>query len=351
MRQVIIGSVIVGLVLMVISTGGVAALDQKPVVRAVLFWMDSCPHCHYVIDNVLPPLKEKYGDQLEILMIEVTDEEKWNVLEQTAAALGVPGPYGVPFLVIGDRVLIGSAEIPAQLPGLIEKHLAAGGVNYPRLEALAKFLPTPVPIASTNAQAETAQPRSSGLTLATAILLGMVVALVYTVVVVARGPQGVSSRRLPTWSEFATPLLAVAGLGVALYLSYVELQAVPAVCGPVGDCNAVQSSPYAKLFGILPVGVLGAGGYLAILAAWLWGRFRSDQLAAYAPLALFGMALFGTLFSAYLTYIEVFVLRAVCIWCLTSAVIVTLVMLLSLGPALARVGEEEVPAGQGSATP
>ena len=130
------------------------------------------------------------------------------------------------------------------------------------------------------------------------------------------------------------PVLALVGLGVALYLAYVETQAVPAVCGPVGDCNAVQRSPYARLFGVLPIGVLGTVGYLVILAAWLWGRLRSDRLAAYMPLILFSMSLFGVLFSVYLTYLEPFVIRAVCVWCLTSAVIVTLLMLFSASPAL-----------------
>ena len=59
-----------------------------------------------------------------------------------------------------------------------------------------------------------------------------------------------------------------------------------------------------------------------------------DELAGYAPRALFGVTLFGVLFSLYLTILEPFVIRAVCAWCLTSAVLVTLLMLLSLRPAL-----------------
>jgi uncharacterized membrane protein len=98
----------------------------------------------------------------------------------------------------------------------------------------------------------------------------------------------------------------------------------------VGDCNTVQSSPYAKLFGLIPIGLVGAVGYIAILVAWLWRRFRNDKLSNIAGPIMFGMALFGTLFSVYLTYLELFVIHAVCIWCLTSAVIITALMLLSL---------------------
>jgi uncharacterized membrane protein len=103
----------------------------------------------------------------------------------------------------------------------------------------------------------------------------------------------------------------------------------------------VQTSSYAKLFGVLPVGVLGLIGYVAILAAWLWGRFRSDRLADYAPLGVLGMTAFGVLFSVYLTYLELFVIYAVCMWCLASAVIMTLLMLLATPEAIASFAAED----------
>jgi len=364
---------------------------ERPVVRAVLFWMSTCPHCHEVIENVLPPLQEKYGDQLEILLIEVTSEREWNWLVQVGESFGIPEEsLGVPFLVIGDRALLGSLQIPTELPGLIEKHLAAGGVDYPDVPGLAEALPTatpepeicspatpctdeasPAPTATATHQPQataTATPqatpspvaqlaqlieddppgvapdppaRPNGFGLAIGIMVGMAAALLYAGVTLARGPQGNPSVHVPAWLNLAIPILSLAGLGVAGYLAYIETKAVEAVCGPVGDCNAVQSSPYAKLFGVLPVGVLGVIGYVLILAAWLWGRLRSDRLADYAPLALFGITVFGVLFSLYLTYLEPFVIRAVCAWCLTSAVIITLLMLLSLKPTLRAVEVRE----------
>jgi uncharacterized membrane protein len=196
-----------------------------------------------------------------------------------------------------------------------------------------------------------AAPQSNGFALALVIMAGMVAALVYTAVAIVRSSQDGPVDPPASWQRWLVPLLALAGLGVAGYLAYVETRQVAAVCGPVGDCNSVQSSPYARLFGFLPVGVLGALGYLAILAAWLYCRRRSDRLpettggrlARYAPVAVFGMALFGVLFSLYLTYLEPFVIGAVCVWCLTSAVIMTLLLVLSSRPALAALagsGEE-----------
>jgi uncharacterized membrane protein len=337
-----------------------------------MFWMDSCPHCHYVLDEVLPPLQEKYGHQLDIVLIEVTSEKEWNWLVETGASFGLPEDrLGVPFMVIGDDVLMGSEQIPKFLPLLIEQHLAAGGIDYPQVAGLAEALPpaaiaddpavcapatpcadedtnqtqdiaVPEPVAQVSAEEPPAAvpaappvvaPYSDGFGLAIAIMGGMVLALAYSGIAVGRGFSHVSSRRLPVWLDLAIPVLTVVGMGVASYLSYVETQAVAAVCGPVGDCNAVQSSPYATLFGVLPVGVLGLIGYVAILAAWGgWWRFGTGRLASYAPLAMFGMALVGVLFSLYLTYLEPFIIGAVCIWCLTSAAIITMLMLLSLGP-------------------
>jgi uncharacterized membrane protein len=91
---------------------------------------------------------------------------------------------------------------------------------------------------------------------------------------------------------------------------------------------------------VLPVGVLGAIGYLGILGALWWGRRKTGARAFYAPLAAFGLALFGVLFSLYLTYLEPFVIGAVCAWCLTSAVIITLLMLASLRPALVALSHQ-----------
>jgi uncharacterized membrane protein len=138
---------------------------------------------------------------------------------------------------------------------------------------------------------------------------------------------------LPAWRAWAVLVLAVVGLGVAAYLSYVEVSQVKAFCGPVGDCNAVQQSTYARLFNIIPIGVLGLAGYALIVVAWLTGRLAGGRTAERAALALFGLTALGTLFSIYLTFLEPFVIGATCAWCLTSAIIMTALLRLSAAPA------------------
>lgn len=314
-----------------------AQSQEQPTVHAVMFWTEGCGHCAWVKENVLPPLAVQYGDQWQLNLIELTNAEEFDHLFDLGAALGIPREtIGVPFLLIGDAVLIGSDQIPAELPGLIERHLVAGGVGWPQAPGLEWFLPelaaavpaaTAVPLFTPE---NATQPARDGFLLAVMILIGMVLALGYTVVRLWQARQGQVKNQPPAWVQTALPILAVIGLGVAAYLAYVETQAVAAVCGPVGDCNAVQTSEYAYLFGI-PIGVLGVLGYVAILTAWVWGKWQGDKRAA---LALLAMSAFGVLFSIYLTYLEPFVIGAVCAWCLTSAVVMTLLLVASVETAV-----------------
>jgi uncharacterized membrane protein len=107
-------------------------------------------------------------------------------------------------------------------------------------------------------------------------------------------------------------VLAAAGLLISAYLSWVHFVGVDPVCvGGSGGCETVQSSRYATVLGV-PVAVLGIIGYAGLL---LSAAMRSE-VGVYLG---FLFALVGTLFSAYLTYLEIFVIHAICQWCVASA--------------------------------
>ena len=128
--------------------------------------------------------------------------------------------------------------------------------------------------------------------------------------------------------------LAIAGVVVAGYLSWVALdEDQEAVCAGVGDCDTVQSSEFSEIAGV-PIAVLGLGMYLALLALiaarrW-WRALRGGEAPQGLASLTFALALGGTLYSAYLTWLELFEIEAICVWCVGSAVIVTLLMLLSV---------------------
>lgn len=118
--------------------------------------------------------------------------------------------------------------------------------------------------------------------------------------------------------------LNILGLAIASYLSWTHLAAAPIICTPGGGCDAVNKSSYAYFppdWGI-PVAFIGLAGYIGMLALWLW-RWRNPTLAGKLDMALFIATLVGFIFSGYLTAMELFVIHAVCWWCVASAIVVT----------------------------
>lgn len=209
--------------------------DPKPIVHAVMFWMDGCPHCEEVIQNVLPPLREKYDAQFELLMIEVVTTQDIDTLYRVAASYNIPKEQtGVPFLIIGDQVLVGSDQVSNQLSGMIEYHLAQGGVDPPSNPVLAGLLPQTSPVSSpTSEQPAVTEPyipedpaplaaehmQSNGFTLAVIIMVGMVIVLLCSIISFAVG----KTFFLPARIDWLIPTLIFIGISIAGYLSYVGL--------------------------------------------------------------------------------------------------------------------------------
>lgn len=115
-------------------------------------------------------------------------------------------------------------------------------------------------------------------------------------------------------------VLALAGMGIAGYLTYVHYAELSPVC-TTGGCERVQQSRYAKLAGV-PVPLIGLIGYVAIFASLL---VRGEL----ARLATAFMAIGGFAFSVYLTYLELFEIDAICQWCVASAVVMTLIAIVA----------------------
>ncbi len=114
--------------------------------------------------------------------------------------------------------------------------------------------------------------------------------------------------------------LAVIGLGVASYLTYVHYAGLKPVCTAGQSCIKVQTSQWARLAGV-PVALIGLLGYVAILTSLLAPDREEMRLAT------LGLALIGFGFSAYLTYRELFSIHAICEWCASSAVILALLLI------------------------
>ena len=138
-----------------------------------------------------------------------------------------------------------------------------------------------------------------------------------------------------TGLRIALGVVAVAGLGVAGYLTAVRASGEDPACVIGGGCHTVQNSEYSELAGI-PVAVLGLLAYAALLAAALLPGPLGRTLGLFT-------AVVGVGFSAYLTYLELFVIDAICAWCVASAILIVIALVVTI--LRARAGER--PSGEG----
>jgi uncharacterized membrane protein len=139
----------------------------------------------------------------------------------------------------------------------------------------------------------------------------------------------VDGTEAPPTNRMAIAVMALIGLFVALYLvAHAFGWTGSLMCG-VGDCERVQQSPYARI-GPVPVALIGAVGYLVMFAVAFFGiQPAGRESRAVSGLLLAGGAA-GFIFSLYLTYLEGAVIHAWCQWCVTSAILMTLIFLASL---------------------
>jgi uncharacterized membrane protein len=114
--------------------------------------------------------------------------------------------------------------------------------------------------------------------------------------------------------RLAAALVALAGIGVAGYLTWTHYAGDTASCPIGGSCEEVQESEYAEFLGV-PVSLLGLLAYTALLGLVAWD-------APAARLAAAAIALVGLLFSGYLLVVQLFVIDAVCVWCLANDVLI-----------------------------
>jgi uncharacterized membrane protein len=124
-------------------------------------------------------------------------------------------------------------------------------------------------------------------------------------------------------------LLAMGGVVLAIYLSLYKLGMITELTCAVGSCETVQLSEWATFLG-LPVAVWGVGAYLAVLALALIGLQPPFAESRAISWLLVGLNAWNVLFSGWLTYLELYVIDAICMWCVVSAVLMLVIFVLSL---------------------
>ena len=131
------------------------------------------------------------------------------------------------------------------------------------------------------------------------------------------------------WLYKASVILVAIGILVSIYMTIYKLVENNVMCLGSGDCSTVNSSKFSETFGGIPVALVGVGGYAAILALHLLEN-RNTLMRPNGTLFIFGLSLTGFLFTLYLVYVEIAILKALCPFCVTSQVAMTLIFIISV---------------------
>jgi uncharacterized membrane protein len=130
------------------------------------------------------------------------------------------------------------------------------------------------------------------------------------------------------WLYRISVALAILGLAVSIYMTVYKVTSNNAMCFGSGDCSTVNSSRYAEVNGI-PVAVFGVIGYLAILVVHYFEN-RNGFFKQNSTLMIFGMALTGFLFTVWLIYVEIALLKALCPFRVTSQIAMTIIFIIAV---------------------
>jgi len=124
-------------------------------------------------------------------------------------------------------------------------------------------------------------------------------------------------------------LLAVVGICIALYLTLYKVGVIGVLSCSLGSCETVNTSKWSTLLGI-PVAAWGLGAYIALLLLAMIGSGEAREASVPISRLIVALAGWSVLFSAFLTYQELFVIHAICVWCLSNAVLWVVILALSV---------------------
>ena len=127
----------------------------------------------------------------------------------------------------------------------------------------------------------------------------------------------------------ALAFLAVVGILIALYLTLYKMGVIGVLSCSIGSCETVNTSKWSMLFGI-PIAEWGLAAYLALFGLAIAGSAEAREQSVTIARLLVALAGWSLLFSAWLTYLELFVIHAICIWCVTSALLWVVIFAVSV---------------------
>ena len=321
-----------------------------PNLAGILFFKTDCVECLEVINEIIPTALDNSSSDRSILAVNNSLPDGGQLFLEFLMTRKIPPNATLPIFITQNEIWSGKEEISRNLNNLLRsQHDFFPPDHFPSKNLVANLLsPNPNQRYSTAFLiTKNTRPKQQnwldyfysnyqkdpvGNGTAVIVLLGMIFSLAYIFKLFISRPAD-SQFALPS----LYPVLCLIAMGIAIYLFMSGLMESELSCGPVGECNTVQQSKYAKLFGIIPVSLLGMFAYAACIVFWLAARFDVWSQKKLFVVSAWACSVIAVCFFVYLTFLEPFVIGATCIWCVTSATITTITALVATKPALAAI--------------
>lgn len=293
-------------------------------VNVVLFWSPTCPHCHDVIENILPPIQERFKNKLLITYIMLYKESQAEPFYNLASEYGVKkSDVGVPFMIIGNKVLIGTDEIEKDMPNMIQDGIKRGGVPFPEKVLHSEFSKYIDVRAIENKNSE-------GKPYAIFTVIFLLIVALYSLLSLKFKSLIRYVNFFKVIRGYLIPMVIVMGFLISIYLFYLETTGSSGVCIIFSGCDTVQKSSFSHIFGVIPVAALEIFAYCVFFALWVYAyKLNKDKVFHFdSKMVLFWISFMAVIVAICLTTLEIFIINAACVYCIISSIIIGLLLIL-----------------------
>ncbi|AWB10896.1 putative membrane protein [Thermodesulfobium acidiphilum] len=241
-----------------------------------------------------------------------------------AAEYGIKkSDVGVPFMIIGNRVLIGTDEIKKDLPDLIQDGINHGGIPFPERvlhSEFSKYVDINI-IENEN---------SEGKPFAIFTFFFLVIVSSYSILTFKFKNLTKYAIFLKYIKKFLTLVFILIGLLISIYLFHLETTNSSGVCILFSGCNTVQRSSFSHIFGIIPLALLEILLFISLFGFWINSFILKRDKIFYFDLnkIVFWITFLAVIVAIYLTILEIFIVKAACVYCLISSIILGLLLIL-----------------------
>ncbi|MEO1785228.1 vitamin K epoxide reductase family protein [Thermodesulfobium sp. 4217-1] len=293
-------------------------------VNVVLFWSPTCPHCHDVIENILPPIQEKFKNKLLITYIMLYKESQVEPFYNLASEYGIKkSDAGVPFMIIGDKVLIGTDDIEKDLPNLIQEGIKQGGIPFPEKVLHSEFSKYIDVKAIENKNFE-------GKPYAIFTVIFLLIVALYSLLTLKFITLIKYANFIKAFRNYLIPFVIFIGFLISIYLFHLETTDSSAMCIIFSGCDTVQKSSFSHIFGIIPMAALEIFAYCVFFALWVYSyKLNKNKVFRFNPkMLLFWINFMAVIVAICLTTLEIFIIKAACVYCIISSIIIGLLLIL-----------------------